>query len=136
MNIDQAFPTKFIAAHDLQGADVRVVVSHVIVEEVGQGDAKPIVYFQGKTKGLVLNKTNAHRIAEMYGVETDRWVGNPITLYPSETDFQGKTVPCIRIRLITATATEIQAPLPSQAPTQQSVESQALTSGLDDEIGF
>lgn len=135
MNIDQAFPTKYLAAHDLSGRDVTVQIASVNIEEVGQGDTKPVVYFQGANKGLVLNKTNAHRIADMYGVETDNWRGKSITLYPSETDFQGKTVPCIRIRLQTLTATEVSAPV-SQAPTQQSVEAQAKTGGFDDEIPF
>lgn len=132
MNIDQAFPTKYLAAHDLSGRDVTVQIASVALEEVGQGDTKPVVYFQGANKGLVLNKTNAHRIADMYGVETDNWRGKPITLYPSETDFQGKTVPCIRIRLQTQTATEIANP--SQAPTQQQIEDQAKTGSFNDEI--
>lgn len=132
MNIDQAFPTKFLSAADLQGRDITVTINAVQIEDVGTGDTKPVVYFQGAQKGLVLNKTNAHRIAEMYGKETEGWRGQSITLYPSETDYQGKTVPCIRIRLQTAAAAEVQAPV----HVPPSIEESAKTTGFDDEVPF
>jgi hypothetical protein len=46
----------------------------------------------------VLNRTNAKRIAKLYGPDTDKWLGKPITLYPSECDFGDETVPCLRVR--------------------------------------
>ena len=33
-----------------------------------------------------------------FGNETNAWTGKPVTLYRSETDFAGKTVPCIRVK--------------------------------------
>lgn len=102
MNINDAFPSKYIKANDLKGHDVLVTVARVTREDVGgngeEGDIKPIVYFQGTKKGLVLNKTNCNRIASMYGPETDAWVGKQVTLFPTETEFGGNMVDCIRIR--------------------------------------
>ena len=55
-------------------------------------------YFEGKSKALVLNKTNANTITDRLGPETDGWVGRGLTLYPTEVDFQGRRVAAIRVR--------------------------------------
>ncbi|MDJ0512778.1 MAG: hypothetical protein QNJ62_04975 [Methyloceanibacter sp.] len=98
MNINDTFPSKYLKASDLQGRDVNVTMSRVVMEDVGD-DHRPIVYFEGKQKGLVLNKTNANTIAGMYGPETEVWPGKPITLFPTQVDFQGKATEAIRVRL-------------------------------------
>ena len=94
------FPSKWLAAADLNGEDRIVQIKQIIPsEEVGQSkDKRPIVYYQGVEKGMVLNKTNAKRIAKLYGADTDKWIGKFITLYPSECDFGDETVPCLRVR--------------------------------------
>lgn len=97
MRIDAAFPSKYLKAADLQDRKVTVAMSRVELEDIGDGDPKAVLYFQGKEKGLVLNRTNANMIETLYGPETDDWVGQQITLYPATTDFRGKTVPCIRV---------------------------------------
>ena len=68
------------------------------MKEIG-GDHKPIIYFEGKEKGIVLNKTNATAIATIYGDDTDDWTGGEIILYSAWVDFQGKQVEAIRIRV-------------------------------------
>jgi hypothetical protein len=99
MNVRSMFPSKFVAANDLCGQDVAVVIAGIKVEKVGSDDEqRPVIYFQGMSKGMVLNRTNARRIEQLYGGETESWFGKPITIYPSETDFAGETVPCIRVR--------------------------------------
>jgi len=99
MNIDTAFPSKWIRAADLKNRDITMMISRVLQEEVGRdGTTQPVVYFSGTEKGLALNKTNAHTIADALGVETDNWTGGRITLYPTKTDFEGRRVDCIRIR--------------------------------------
>lgn len=103
MDINGVFPSKFLRAADLQGREVTLTIDNVDVEDVGghgdSSDVKPVVYFQGKQKGLVLNKTNANTIAGLYGAETDGWRGKPITIFPTQTEFAGKAVPCIRVRI-------------------------------------
>lgn len=98
MRMSEAFPSNYIRAIDLKGRDVTVTISRVVMEDIG-GDTKPVLYFQGTSKGMVLNKTNANNIASMYGDESDAWSGRQITVFPSQTDFQGKSVPCIRVRI-------------------------------------
>lgn len=100
MKIDSAFPSKYLSAGDLGDSQPVVQIARVAVEEVGRdGDSKPILYFVGKSKGMVLNKTNAKKIGLLCGsVETDDWAGKSIRLYATETEFAGETVPCIRVK--------------------------------------
>lgn len=125
MQISEAFPSKYLKASDLQGRNVMVKMSHAAFEEIG-GDKKLILYFQGKEKGMVLNKTNANNISDIYGDDTDDWAGEPIVLVEAMVDFQGKTVPAIRVRKPTAKDVAGKA-----APARQPVAAE-----MDDEIPF
>jgi len=100
MDINAAYPSKWLKAADLKGKRVTVVIDKVDMEDVGDKDEdKPVVYFQGKTKGLVLNKTNAFMIAEICdcSTETDDWIGATVILYSEKVDFKGRRVDAIRI---------------------------------------
>jgi|SRR5215468_584089 len=98
MKVSGLFPSNYLRAADLNGQDVTVVVDKITVEDIGD-DTKPVVYFRGKKKGLVLNKTNASNIAIAYGDDTEDWVGQEIILYPTLVDFQGRSVEAIRVKL-------------------------------------
>ncbi len=74
MNINDQFPSKYLKAADLQGRNVTVKMARVEQEKIGD-DMKLILYFQGKERGVVLNKTNANNIASLYGGETEDWYG-------------------------------------------------------------
>ena len=99
-SVTDLFPSRYVSAGDLPAGGTDVIIESFGQEEVGDTkDLRPILFFAGKPKGMVLNKTNANRIAEKYGEQIEEWMGKPVTLYPSETDFQGKTVPCVRVRI-------------------------------------
>ena len=97
MNVNDAFPSNYLKATDLQNREIPVVISKVVMEKIGD-DPRMIAYFQGKQKGVVVNKTNATNISAAYGPETDHWVGKPVVLFSVWTDFQGKSVQAIRMR--------------------------------------
>ena len=97
MNINDQFPSKFLKAADLNGGEVVVTIKDCIVEEIGE-DKRPVLYFAGKEKGVVLNKTNATNISGAYGGDTDDWVGKKVVLYTAWVDFQGRSMEAIRIR--------------------------------------
>ncbi len=97
MKLTEVFPSNYIKADDLQGREPTVVISHAAMEKLGN-DQKLILYFQGKDKGMVCNKTNANRIAYLYGEETDGWAGKEITLCSEFVEFQGKTVKGLRVK--------------------------------------
>lgn len=97
MNINEAFPGSYLKAADLQGRRVLVTISHVTLEDIGD-EHKAVLYFVGKEKGVVLNKTNANMIQEITGSdETDLWKGTQIVLYVAKVDFQGRRVDGIRV---------------------------------------
>jgi hypothetical protein len=98
--MSEAFPSKFLKAADLQGQHVTVTIDRVEVEDIdGKGTHKPVVYFQGKVKGIVLNKTNATTISDAYGDESDDWAGKPLLLYDTKTPFEGKLVDALRVKI-------------------------------------
>ena len=70
-------------------------MSHVEMRDMGE-EVKPVLFFEGKDKGLVLNKTNSNTISAAYGDETDVWVGMGIVLYETMVEFQGQRKPGIR----------------------------------------
>jgi len=100
MNIHDAFPSMYLKASDLGDAQPVASIDRVEMEPVGrQKEMKPVVYFLGKTKGMVLNKTNSKKIADIAGTpDTDEWHGVQVKLYATEVDFQGETVEAIRVK--------------------------------------
>jgi hypothetical protein len=69
------FDRDYIASFDLQGRDVAVTISKVIGGELtavgGRKSRKPILYFAGKERGMICNKTNAKTIAALFGNFTE-----------------------------------------------------------------
>lgn len=100
MRKSDAYPSKYLAAADLKGREFHLTITRVEIEEVGRNkEEKPVVYFKEAKKALTLNKTNWGAIEKALGSDdTDEWAGGRITLYPSETSFDGETVDCIRVR--------------------------------------
>ena len=114
MRISTAFPSDYLRAADLQGKAATVLMSHVDMRDIG-GDHKPVLYFQGKERGLVLNKTNSNTISTVYGDDTDMWAGHPITLFETMVDFQGRMVAAIRVKIVPRAAAVAQ-PMPAPVP--------------------
>lgn len=102
MNINNAFPSKWLKSGDVEDGDLSLTIKSVSLEEVGSGEQaeqKPILYFHETEKGMVLNKTNADTIARLYTPETDAWIGKPITIFATEVDFAGKQTLALRVRM-------------------------------------
>ena len=57
--------------------------------------------FEGVEKGLVINKTNARKLADAYGKQSSKWIGQIVQLYSEDTSF-GKGV---RVRPLRKPAT-------------------------------
>lgn len=63
----------------------------------GRDAEKYVLYFRETKKGLVLNKTNAKRIAILYGCQTGEWDGKQITLYAEEVKAFGEIHNAVRV---------------------------------------
>lgn len=109
---DDLYPSRYLKESDLKGRDITLTIERVEVTKIGE-DKKPVAYFEGKQKGLVLNKTMFNVITKITGEpDSDDWGGHRITIYPTETEFRGDVVACIRVRLRTAEAASQPPPPP------------------------
>ena len=97
MKLSDVFPSNYLKADDLQGRDVNVTIREYKMEKMGD-DNKLVLYFRGKEKGMVCNRTNADRIAHYYGDDLTQWLGKPVTLGTELVSFQGKTNEALRIK--------------------------------------
>jgi len=110
------FDRDYIGAFDLQGREATVTISKVVGGELtavgGRKSKKPILYFEGKEKGMIANKTNAKTIAALYGNFVEGWKGKRITLFVSSTrdPSTGGDIDCIRIRPLVPTERKADVP--------------------------
>lgn len=98
VNINTLYPSTYLKAADLQGKPANVTIRAVVMEKIGN-DIKPVLYFQNKEKGMVLNKTNGVTIAQAYGHDTDDWSGGALVVFPAYVEYQGKQVEGLRVRM-------------------------------------
>ena len=98
------FDREYIGSWDLpRDRDAVVKIRDVKAAVLNNGrtqNKKPILYFDGKEKGMVCNKTNAKTVASLYGNDVAGWIGKSIALYVATTrdPSGGGDVECIRVR--------------------------------------
>ena len=131
-NIGKYDQSKYLKAEDLAvGKFYTRIIQAVTEEEVGQGNDKatiPVAWFRGDySRGLGLSaKINRNMLAHNFGsMETDDWIGRKFTFYRTMTEYQGKPVPCIRIR-----------PIEDEAVAEQAAANAGREPGEDDDPGF
>lgn len=103
--------SKTIKAVDLKGKAHKVVIENVGMQVFDSGK-KVVLKLYGQEKGFVLNKTNMTSIAQMHndseeGEDFEKyvsdlqglWRGKEIVIFPTQTDFNGETVDCIRVKV-------------------------------------
>ncbi len=140
MKTTDLFPSKWIKAEDLDSGPQTVAIRELVVEEIGQGkqrEAKGVLYFHGRDKGLVLNVTNCRTIEDAYGAETDDWPGKSLELFSTKVPFKGDLVDGVRVRVPKeASADELLSAAPVHAPIKPATKAE-LDAELNDEIpGF
>ena len=89
------------AAHLPAGKIVPATVEKIEFQTVhprpGQEEIKPVMYFQGKQKGLILTSTNQDFLRATFGDEITASYGKPITLQPVRKTIAGRGVDTIII---------------------------------------
>lgn len=96
------FTSKYLKAADLQGKRVTVTIDRYDFKNVGSDekpDKKIVLFFAGKEKGMVCNKTNANRIAAKFGEDLEDWRGKEIIIAAEMVEFQGDLVESIRVQV-------------------------------------
>jgi hypothetical protein len=98
MLINRLFRSNYLRANDLEDDMTTMTIDRVEIDSFQDGE-KPVLYFTGEDRGLVMNRTNAKVVSDAYGPETDSWTGRPLMLFSSPVEFQGKTVDSIRVKI-------------------------------------
>lgn len=113
MKLNDMFPSNLLKAQDVTdaGGEMPLTIEKVEIKEFdadnGGKERKPIIHFK-EGKQMVCNKTNGNSIAELYGDETDNWIGREIVLVVRDVDFQGKSTPAIRVKNLNSKDIQIQ----------------------------
>jgi hypothetical protein len=97
MRVSDTFPSKHLAAADLNDRELTLTITDVAEHPFDDGP-KLVVSFREQRKTLVCNKTNSRTIATLHGDDCGGWVGQKITLFSTFVDFQGRQVPAIRVK--------------------------------------
>jgi hypothetical protein len=89
-DFDAMYGSKYLSVSDLKGQRPRRTIGKVDVAELKEKDGstkrKRILYLEGEDKPLVLNKTNAVKLAMAFGKESADWIGARVELYPEMTN--------------------------------------------------
>jgi hypothetical protein len=120
MRSGEAFKSNYLKGDDIKGHRVAVVIEAVTMETLGQGadqTEKPLIMFRGKEKGLICNRTNWDRIADLLGSDdSDDWSGKAIVLGTERVRFQGKVSDAIRVIGVPKSAPSPRVPEPEPEP--------------------
>lgn len=122
VDVRSMYDSEYVAAWDLQGKDQVVTIAKVIPGELSKAgtskkDRAAIVFFEGRAKGMVVNKTNRKLIAGIVGsYKAKAWVGATIAIYPTTCSFGPNTVDCIRVRPTAPRGRGAPAAAPSREP--------------------
>ena len=130
MKLHEMFPSKYLKAADIRGHDggaLQVTISHLQQEFVSREnpeEQKPVLYFDGHKRGLVLNVTNGNAIGVLHGGDSDYWRGKDIELFATQVPFGQKIVDAIRVRAVGGESSTPPTPqsstrAPAPPPPQQ-----------------
>lgn len=115
MKRTDAFPSKYLSKTDVNPPIIATIKTVEIEDVGGEGnkETKPVIFFRGDVKPMILNNTNWLIIEESHGADTDDWIGKQIEMYfdPSVM-YGGKKVGGVRVRIPAAGAVQAPAPAP------------------------
>lgn len=135
MRRGDVFPSKYLKAEDIKGrGDVRVTIDRCRIEEFDdkKKPEKPVIYFRGKDKGVVLNSGNWDILEDAFG-DSEDWAGKQIFLYTVRTQTpEGKPTDGIRVRL-PPQSTTAATPAPVARATSSEIDP-AAADDMNDEI--
>jgi len=104
MNYKSLVGKPYLSADDLpENQDIPVIITEVKREESYNQKTRSkepigVISFQGKDLRLIMNVTNAKSIKELYGPETENWIGKAIIIYRTTARLGRETVAAIRIK--------------------------------------
>lgn len=121
--------SEYMKAEDIGNDMWTFTIKTADVKEFQDGDRKLVLSFNEWEKSLPLNATNARAVADLYGHNSNAWIGQQIMLFSMPVKFQDRMVNAIRIR-----APMRQGQPPQPAPAQASHQ-RPLAQGYADASG-
>ena len=108
-DFDAMYGSKYFSVPDLKGQRPRRTIGKVEVAELKEKDGttkrKRILYLEGEDKPLVLNKTNAIKLAMAFGKESSEWINARVELYPEMTSLGKEGVRLQPLKTVAKAAT-------------------------------
>lgn len=125
--------SEYLKAEDIGNEMWTFTIKSADVKEFDNGDRKLVIAFQEWDKALPLNVTNARAIADLYGHNSNDWIGKQIMLFSMPVKFQDRMVDAVRIRAPGQTRTpQQQRSVPQQGPAPEVRSYKAASAGYDE----
>ena len=125
-DLDDCYGSKYLSASDLGDKKIRTRIGKIRKETMRQQSgaerSKFVIYFTTLDKPMVLNATNKNVLVEKLGKVPASWVGTDIGLYTENTQFGGKPVKGLRLRVLGPVKTEAAPVKPAKSTKPVSLE--------------
>lgn len=127
MKANELYPSRYLKT-DAVEEDMTLTIRDVeMSDDTAFEEQRPLAYFEEIEPPFVLNRTNVKTLRAAFGNETDDWVGQRVTLYPTEVDYQGKLVATIRIRIPKSKAAPVTNGKSARAKPDDTTSAKART---------
>jgi hypothetical protein len=136
-DLDSCYGSKYLGAVDIGDKKIRTRIGKVRKETMQQQGGKPerakfVIYFTTLDKPMVLNATNKNALVDKLGRVPANWVNADVGLYTENTQFAGKPVKGLRLRVLGPAKTAAKA-APAK-PTKPVTPAKTIEETLDDPI--
>ena len=135
-DLEDCYGSKYLSASDLGDKKIRTRIGKIRKEAMRQQSgaerSKFVIYFTTLDKPMVLNATNKNVLVDALGKVPASWGGADIGLYTENTQFAGKPVKGLRLRVLgPAKTTAKAAPVKAAKPA---TPARSIEETLDDPV--
>jgi hypothetical protein len=138
-DLDDCYGGRFLSAADLGDKKIKTRIAKIRKEMMPQQGGKPerakfVIYFTTLDKAMVLNATNKNVLVDALGKVPTNWIGPDIGLYTVDTQFGGKQVKGLRLRVLGPAKTAATAAKAAPAKPVKSAKPVTIEETLDDPV--
>ena len=138
-DLEDCYGSKYLGAVDIGDKKIRSRIGKVRKETMPQQGGKPerprfVIYFTTLDKPMVLNATNKNALVDKLGKVPANWVDAEIGLYTENTQFAGKTVKGLRLRVLGPAKTAATTAKAASAKPIKPAAAKSIEETLDDPV--
>jgi hypothetical protein len=131
MDMEKAIPSSWLSANDFDSTGKEFTIGNVMMQQVG-AEHKPVIFFYGQEKALVINKTNNRVLIGLFGKESNDWAGKKVVLFSYMGQAQFGQPPKLQLGV---RAADPGAPAPKAVPVKiPKVKPRTMEEELNDDI--